>query len=50
MSSLGFVECVRPLVLLPHAVDDEHDKEDGAQEADDSATDDGSKDARLGEE
>ena len=35
--SLGLVEGVRSLVLLAHPVDDEHDAEYGAQEADHGA-------------
>jgi len=50
VSSLGFVEGVRPLVLFPHSVHDEHDKEDGTEEANNGSTDHSSKDAWLSEE
>ena len=50
MSSLGLVQGVGTLVLFSHSVDDEHDKEDGAEEADHRAPDHGGEDAGLGEE
>ncbi|GMT34770.1 hypothetical protein PFISCL1PPCAC_26067 [Pristionchus fissidentatus] len=41
------LECVAALVPLPHAVHDEHDEQDGHQQAHHRTTDNGGKDARL---
>lgn len=41
--AFGLVEDVGSFVLLAHAVDDEHDEEDGAQQTHDGSTDDGCK-------
>lgn len=46
----AFFQRVRALVLLPHAIDDEHHQQDRRQHADDHAANDAHENARLGEQ